>query len=294
MPRPAGEEAALVIRTMKPSDYIEFKKCGWEGLIAPEYEQCLKALFSSDVFPSPDFDGNVMAVHSNVGRTYRIFLRPGAPGPDLYAKSFQAKNALHFIENKFVLSSAYRSWKAAHLLSESGALIPRPVAFAQKNKWGFRRNSVFISQAINGAEDENLQSHIVKNFDQKPLPKERAREKRRVIEKLAELYRLVHTQDRVYLPDFHPHNMLWKKEDGDYCLYLMDFDEVKFRARKNDRLKNLASMCRNADKIVKKMDNNIITTTDRIRFLSHYLGPDQNQGDLQELWKKVVENWYLK
>ncbi len=263
-------------------------------LLAPEHKEDLKSLFTSDVFPSPDFAGKVEEVHSNVGRTYRIFLRPDGREPDLYATSFQAKNALHFIENRFVLAGAYRFWKAAHLLAESGVLIPRPVAFAQRNKCGFRRNSVFISEAINNTSGANLQNHVVKNFDRKPLSLQQVREKRRIIEKLAELYRLVHSQERVYLPDFHPHNMLWKKEDGDYRLYLMDFDEVKFRARKNDHMKNLTSLCRNAEKIVKKMDNNIITTGDRIRFLSCYLGPDQNRGDLQEIWKKVMKNWYLR
>ncbi len=280
---------------MKPSAYIEFQRGGWEGLIAPEYEQGIKQLFTSSTFPSPDFPGTVEEVHSNVGRTYRVYVRSENEHPDFYAKSFQAKGIIHFLENKFVLASAERSWKAAHLLAEAGVLIPRPVAFARMRKWGLQTRSVYISGAINGARDGNLQNYFVKNFDEARLSVDRVREKRIILQKLAELYVRAHSQDRVYLPDFHPHNMLWHKdEEGNYRLYLMDFDEVRFRLRRDDRLKNLTSLCRNADKIVKKMNHNVITTTDRLRFLRHYLGPSSSSEDLHSLWKKILSNWNLK
>ncbi|MFO8058715.1 MAG: lipopolysaccharide kinase InaA family protein [bacterium] len=283
---------------MKEGGYKEFRRNGWEGLLAPEHEKDLVKLFSADKFPSAGFEGLVEEFHSNVGRTFRVYLCRESASPDFYAKSFEVEGILQVLKSVFVLSAAARSWKAARVLSESGIAVPRPVAFAERKKLGRRAESVIISEAVAGSEGMNLQNYFIKHFDQKPLSRERLREKRLILQKLAELYSLAHSQDTIYLPDFHPHNMLWQKRgEGDYSLYLVDFDEVNFRVRKNDRLKNLASLCRNADKIVKKMDHNVITTGDRLRFLRHYLedlGEKEGTADLEELWKKVLDNLYLR
>jgi Ser/Thr protein kinase RdoA (MazF antagonist) len=159
-----------------------------------------------------------------------------------------------------------------------------------------RHRSVYISAAIPRARDENLEYYFRHHFDLAPLPRERVKEKRALLEALAELFRLVHGQDRLYFPDLHPHNLvLAPDEEGRPRLYLVDFDEVRFRVRARDRMKNLASLGRNADKIAGRMARPGLTQLDRLRFLRSYLGERGClPGALQSLWREVLANWNLK
>ena len=86
-----------------------------------------------------------------------------------------------------------------------------------------------------------------------------------------------------------------KNPDGIIRLFMVDFDEVRFDVRRKDRMKNLSSLGRNADKINKRMTNPLITTGDRIRFIKAYLGPERaTRENTQALWKDILKNWNLK
>jgi hypothetical protein len=269
----------------------------WRGFMAAE-PVCtdLLKLFSGKDFPAGDFPGEVNAVTSNIGGTFRVSL----PGPEgerrFYAKSFLSRPWLEAVKGTFAPVEAARSWKAAWIMMEEGIPTPRPLALMEQKILGITTRSVFITEAIDHAEGDNLEMYLRENFDLSPLSKELVREKREIIRKIGETFRKVHAQNRIYFPDFHPHNMVFQKTpSGQVNLFLVDFDEVNFRVRRDDRMKNLSSLGRNAAKIQKRLERGSITGTDKMRFIKAYLGPGKDgPRQTRRFCEEVVSNWNLK
>jgi hypothetical protein len=269
----------------------------WQGFMVKDLAGSdLIKLFSGPEFPAPEFTGRVEEFHRNIGATYKIFLSREDEQPTFYAKSFFKTGIIKGVKSRFDLTDAARSWRASQLMVEHGIPTPRPVAFMEQKVLGLRTKSVFVSDAVPDCRDRNLQQYFVENFDLSPLPRELIMEKREIIVKIAEIFRKAHAQESLYFPDFHPHNMVLRKSPGQPLhLFLVDFDEVKFKVIKDDRLKNLTSLGRNADKIRKKMKHHVITTGDALRFLKAYLGPKGgSREEVHALWREILTNWTLR
>ena len=88
--------------------------------------------------------------------------------------------------------------------------------------------------------------------------------------------------------------MVANRVDGALRLWLTDFDEVLFRVRPGDIIRNLTSLGRNSVKVQKKMTAGRITTGDRLRFLRRYLEPGASRDQVQRLWREVSDNWELR
>jgi len=271
-------------------------RCGsWRGFIVREYAGGeLMDLFSNDEFPGKAFIGKVEKVKSKKERSYlfRVHLNEPKGERVFYAKSFCSRSWSDALRGIFIPIEASRSWMAAWIMTEEGIPTPRPVALMEQRVLGVRRRSVFINEAIRYSRGQSLEHYFREKFDLDALPPELVREKREIIRLIGEMYRKAHSQDRLYFPDFHPHNMIFQKSpSGKIRLFLVDFDEVRFNVRANDRTKNLASLCRNADKIVKKMKHRSITTGDRLRLIKAYLGPEhRTRRDSLALWDYVRRN----
>ena len=262
----------------------------FEGLMLLAYAQAgLPRLFEGD-FPAPGFTAE--RIHGNIGATWRI------SSPDLPATVF----AKHFVHPPLVAAAslwreigAERSWRAATIMAEERIPGPRPVAVMTRQTAGLKVESVFVSEAIPGPLDRDLERWYRARFDRPDLGPELLHEKREVIERLADLFRAAHAQSRIYFPDFHPHNMVASRPDGALRLWLVDFDEVLFRARPDDALRNLVSLGRNSVKAQNKMTGGgRITTSDRLRFLYRYAGPDATREQVHRLWREVRDNWELR
>jgi hypothetical protein len=253
----------------------------WRGrLVRPEAGAELERLFGAREFPAPGFAGRAEVVASNIGRTYRLML-PGAGQPVWFAKDFTGPEAA-------------RTWRAVLTAREAGLPTPAPVALLWRRSWGLTRRSVVVTEAVPNARDQNLEYYFRNNFDLHPLPRPRVREKRVIIGLLGDLFRRVHAQDRIYFPDFHPHNLVLHQDgEGRPALALVDFDEVRFKVRPDDRMKNLASLERNADKINKRMRHPAITGRDRVRFLQAYLHTSDRET-VRRLAERIRANRDLK
>ena len=209
--------------------------------------------------------------------------------------------AKHFIHPPLVAlaslwreTGAARSWRAATIMAEEKIPGPRPVAVMTRQAAGLTVESVFISEAIRDPLDRDLERWFLARFDRPDLGPDLLREKREVIDRLADLFRAAHGQTRIYFPDFHPHNMVANRVDGALRLWLTDFDEVLFRVRPGDIIRNLTSLGRNSVKVQKKMTAGRITTGDRLRFLRRYLEPGASRDQVQRLWREVSDNWELR
>jgi len=271
---------------------VEVSSGEWRGLFIEEFADSeLVGLFGEDEFPASSFLGKVEVVASNIAPTYRLAL---ADGREFFAKSFSRPPIISMIKSRFAPVGAARSWKAATVAGETGIPTPRPVALMERRTLGMAIRGVFISEAMPNALGQNLEHYFRENFDTPRLTRELILEKREIIKKIAAMFRAAHAQDRIYFPDFHPHNMVIQKPpEGGTSLYLVDFDEVRFKVRRDDRMKNLSSLGRNADKIVARMKHKSITTGDRLRFLRAYLG-DPARDEVEELAAEIVRNWNLK
>ncbi len=266
----------------------------WSGKIISKYENSeLLSLFSSDVFPSQDFPGQIENIHSNIGKTFKAKVSDGAV---LFGKRFEQRKFEKAINSLFVPMEAARSWKASWLLLKNGISTPPPIAVMEQKRLGMNSKTVFIARAIPHTPSKSLITFCQETFDHSPLPMEKVREKRLLINMLAEFYKKVHQKNAVYFPDFHPHNfVLEKTPDGRHKLYIVDFDEVNFKIRKDDVMKNLSSLGRNTDKVMKKSKHQFITTGDRLRFIKAYLGDGKNdRASSQKLWKNIIKNYQLK
>lgn len=267
----------------------------WQGLIREGMEQSgILSLFESKRFPAPSFTGKTEPVATNIGRTFRITL-PGQPERAFFAKSFVRARARGFEKLSFPKNAA-RSWKASLIMIEEGLPAPMPVCLMERRIMGMVVENVFINEAVPHTQGRNLEMYFRENFGQAPLTPAQLREKRLIIQMVAGVFRQAHAQDRIYFPDFHPHNMVYcKTPDGRAGIFLVDLDEVNFTVRKDDPIKNLTSLGRNADKINKKMKRNAITTGDRLRFLKAYLGPGNDSREkTKALWQEILDKWNLK
>ncbi len=269
----------------------------WTGrIVADRADSDLLKLFAAADFPAPDFPGEVKVTASNIGGTYRVRM-PDAQGEAVfYAKYFTAPSWLDSLKTLVAPSPAARSWQAAWTTLAAGVPTPRPVALMELKSRGLVAKSVFINEAVPYACDENLEMYFRHNFDLAPLTSSQILEKRAIIKLIGQMFQKAHAQDQIYFPDFHPHNMVLQKAPGEPIrLYLVDFDEVRFVVRRDDRMKNLSSLGRNADKIIKRMERPAITTGDRLRFIKAYLGPGQDDPEATERLKaEIVKNWNLK
>jgi hypothetical protein len=278
--------------------HIESVSVGrWRGKMVREYlDSGLFELFRADEFPAPGFLGKVEAMASNIGVTWRIQM-PGSgerTNESFIAKSFPAPSIKERVKNLLKPTGAARSWQATQICMKAGIPVPPPVALMEQSSMGVIGPSVFINLAIPDTLDQNLEYYFRNNYDLDPLPQELVREKHEIVRLIADMFRKAHDQDKIYFPDFHPHNMIVQKSGQGVRLYLVDFDEVRFKVRQNDRIKNLASLGRNADKINKRMSAPAITTGDRLRFIRDYLGKDVGAEEAEKLRKEIVSNWNLK
>jgi len=266
-----------------------FRPGKWSGLLDPAYLQSgIEGLFRDGAFPSSSFSGTVIEVASNVARTLRIELPDGRA---VFAKHYFRRRWDRGLWGITLPAGALRSWKAARIMAEEGIACPRPVCVMMRKRLGVIAESVFVTEEVKNLRGRNLEQYFRQNFSGRN-DRGRVAEKREIIAVIAAMYRSAHSQERIYFPDFHPHNMVYQvAPGGERRLYLVDFDEVRFGVRKDDRMKNLSSLCRNAEKVMKKMGVRAITVTDRLRFVKAYLA---GEGDARKMWKEIGDNWNLK
>ncbi len=269
----------------------------WRGRIIKEYADTeLVKLFEADDFPASTFGGHIETIRTHLATLYKLSLNVNGQERVFYAKSFEKPAPRDALKSVFEPTDAARSWKASRIMTGIGMATPGPVALFEQKVMGLRTKSVFINEAIPHTLDASLDKYFRGNFDMQPLPLELLREKRQLIRLLGEMYYKAHAQDGLYFPDFHPHNMLLRKSgSGKIEIFMVDFDEVRFKVRKKDRLKNLTSLGRNVSKLEKKMTHQVLTTGDRLRFIKAYLGPAKDTRENREaLCKDIMQNWNMK
>ncbi len=182
----------------------------------------------------------------------------------LYVKRYNSFSLRFKFLSPFFQSGALRALKGAAILQRARIAAARPVAGVEKRKYGILLNSFFISDEIAGGKTAD--TYWVENLQGRAGP-DGFRCRRQFIQRLAELFRLLHTE-RIYHDDLKDANILAVSQgsDADCVLYLLDLEGVRRsnHLTKRRRVKNLVQLYRTLGKYLSRPQ--------QLSFLEGYLG----------------------
>lgn len=192
---------------------------------------------------------------------------------EIYIKRYSIKSLKQTIQAFFQMHKAQKSWRIARALSGKGIPTPQPVAFLRRQTSSRSKEYLLITEGVAGgfSLQEYGPSRIIVPEDVCPLAsfkedKKRIALKRTLIRSVAEFLGNLHLAG-VYHGDLTANNILIAQCGEQWCAYLIDLDSVRSThwISERRRLKNLDELGRNF------LDLRLLTTSDRVRFLKHYL-----------------------
>jgi lipopolysaccharide kinase (Kdo/WaaP) family protein len=194
------------------------------------------------------------------------FYRLDGPGePALYVKVFTLPPGARW---RYFLrpSKARRERDVARKLAGLGLAVARPVAVGEVRRRGVLERSFAVSRDA-GARDLRA---VLEGL------RERGGERRELLLRFARFARRLHDLG-VDQDDFSPNNFL-VRDDGEFIL--IDFERARLRRGPlGDRgFTQLAKLHRR---------DFGVSRTDRLRFLSSYLGPDAGRAERRAAWQKI-------
>jgi tRNA A-37 threonylcarbamoyl transferase component Bud32 len=230
-----------------------------------------------------DFLGNIEAgIARRGGQTIKesrirwaaIFHAPDGRG--LFIKKFKIKNWKERLKYLFLPSRAMQEWDISLSSRNKGVQIPTPVGVIEKRGWGFLEESLYVSEAIEGAQA--LMDFFKERFaggDSKEG------EKKRVLSLLGDTVRRIH-DGRLFHADLHAGNFLIRKS-GEGPLYLIDLHSARVRKALTrwHRLWNIAQLFYSLDGLLDRVDKTV--------FLGAYAGKEMPFSTSQPILMKVEE-----
>lgn len=238
-----------------PISFTDERGRAWRGLVRPD----ARALFSQDlgrVLRAPDdtWVDELPVDMAPVGRLSERAIR-------VHVESLDADVVVKRIPPERVrwyawpfafasMSRARRAFEWSHRLRAFGVTTPRPLAYVERDHAPRLGPSLFVSEYIEAPTLERLRDRELEAID-----------KRRLIERVAELLRVMHDR-RLLHADFHVGNLLVAPE----ALYVLDLESMRpFGFGSRVAMKNLVRLNRDF------LDLGLVTRTDRMRFLDRYL-----------------------
>lgn len=202
----------------------------------------------------------------------RMFSKPGLKRPLHYPKKL--------VRMLFAPSEAVISWQVAQFLRQHGIPTPELVALLRRRDRGFREEYL-ISRAVPQLRQANLKEYLVRRFGPGSDPHD-LQAKRRLITELAgfvlELLRLP-----IHFPDLKLHNLLLQEpEPGKFRFLIMDLNEVTGKKPRQEEVIILDRFNRSIPY------TDVISQTDRLRFLKAYLAAGEDSRDWRELSRAVT------
>ena len=153
-------------------------------------------------------------------------------------KSFKQHNIINRHVYKFYRKSkARRSFEYAHLLLKKNYYTPKPVAYIENHDFIGLTSSFYISEQL---EHFWTFSDILADLS---FP-----DREKIIKEYTLLMYRLHN-DGIQFLDNSPNNFLVRKENGKYCIYMVDLNRMNFYESINidKRLKNFARLTNNPE-----------------------------------------------
>jgi hypothetical protein len=202
----------------------------------------------------------------------RMFSSQGLKRPFHYPKKF--------IRMLFAPSEAAISWQVAQFLHQHDIATPEFVALVARRAAGFREEYL-ISRAVPRLPNANFKKYLVQNFGPSAPPYDLQAKRRLILELARFLRRLLELP--IHFPDLKLHNILLQEpEPGKFRFLIMDLNEVSEKKPKQEEVIILDRFNRSIP------FTDVITQTDRLRFLKAYLAAGKDSRDWRELAQAIT------
>ena len=208
-------------------------------------------------------------------------IKIGGRKVDIHIKRYNYQSIFYACKNLFRTSRGKKVWTVANELITRHIPTPLPICFLEQRKGGLLIKSFFITQKIDPALP--LHTLIQERFINTQM--EAIKYKHALIRKAAHVIRAMHDRG-IRHGDLKSANILVEKKEGQNdTLYLVDLDSTKIKTRleRKDKIGDLARLN------VSLLNTRIVSTSDRLRFLKHYLHVSKKKdGGVRNYWKETV------
>ena len=174
--------------------------------------------------------------------------------------------------------TAWIEWNNIRRLQAIGVPTMRPIAFAEKVAGIWELGSLLCTEQVPG---ESLEKWLPKAWKG-----EAARFgqpwRAQAVKQLAGMIRRLHAAALCHRDLYTSHIFVKVEQDGKVCFHLIDLQRM-FRAGLRKRrwfVKDLAALAASAPR-------ELISRTDRLRFLRAYLGPRESDGQVRKWWRDI-------
>jgi tRNA A-37 threonylcarbamoyl transferase component Bud32 len=217
---------------------------------------------------------------SEFARVYKFTASSDGANREVYLKQYRCRSVLDFIKHLFRDSRARRAFKGTLMLAENGFDVPAIAAMGE-HRFGFLHTKDFlVTLAVE--DSKNIYEFILKNSGN--LTKEQLQSKRELIRVLGRTVGKMHAKD-IFHGDLRSGNILARQEKTCWRFFFIDNERTKKFCKLPARLqlKNLVQL--------NLTSPNLLTNTDRMRFLKEYWaenGNGKNKRQKNTLIKKII------
>jgi tRNA A-37 threonylcarbamoyl transferase component Bud32 len=164
------------------------------------------------------------------------------------------------LKDVFRSSKAAKDWIAGNRLLELGVKTPVPLAVGERRRFRFLQESFLVTEEVTGSK--TLGSYLA--VFAPPLSKEKLKEKRDFISRLAREVGRIHNQGFFHGSLSVANVLVRKTPQGNMSFYFLDLDYAKVQRRVSpyQKIKDLATL--------RKRIPSFITKTDKLRFFIVY------------------------
>ena len=212
---------------------------------------------------------------SRYSRVYRCRIGFFGTVHNLYLKQYLHRSVWDVLKHLFRPSRAQRAFKASRMLAKNGLLSPEVIAVGEL-KYGLACARTFlITREVAGAHSV---PELLGDFARRP---DKTRAKRDLIAAFGETVGRMHAAG-IFHGDLRPGNVFGEDTAEGWRFFLLDNERTRKFRRLPHRLivKNLVQ--------IGMLSNQLLATTDRMRFLKSYLARNTRLGtDYRKLAAKV-------
>ncbi len=214
---------------------------------------------------------------------YRLQIHSG----DIYVKRYYFTNLKQTIQTLLHTHKAQKSWRIGRILLKKRLYTPQPIAYLTRRISLLSGEHILITEGI--TQGLSLRDYVrayIQASTELPAGRGKFSEKRALIRNVGEFLGRLHLAG-IYHGDFTANNIFVEcARPGHFRIYLIDLDSVRSTRwiSSQRRIKNLDELGRNF------LDLRVISTSDRIRFLKHYLRTNtQENRTFRQLFNEVFQ-----
>lgn len=215
--------------------------------------------------------------------TAKLMLESNRGEIGVYLKRYQAPGFKAWVSSLLQFSlpkSALDEWKNIFAFHTRGIPTMIPLSAGLSKHSGFKKESFLLTREIEGVE--RLEHYLPRHFSP-PLTSHHLKEKRTLIKELALLVRRMHLLGLNHRDLYLCHILVKKDAYHNWEIYFADLHRVDQRNKVGLRwrVKDLAALNYSSAK-------NLITRTDRLRFITHYQGERRLDVKAKSFIKKII------